>query len=195
MSIDIEATINERIKISPFFSIQVDESTDVSDLSIFLVIVRYLNANELEENLLLRYPLTKRCTGEDIFNAIQSYFCENEMDWAKCCGVCTDGGKSISGCYKGLRGHFKIVAPHVTWSHCCIHRQSLAVMPLPDSLKEVLNQYVKDVNSLRLIQLIFVWRHGHPTYYATFAHRSEMSFVRTYTHKIVCTETRSSYIF
>ncbi|GBN73828.1 hypothetical protein AVEN_53072-1 [Araneus ventricosus] len=85
-----------------------------SDLSILIVIARYLNGNELEENLLLCYPLTKRCTGEDIFNAIQGYFCGNEMDWAKRCGVCTDGGKSMSGCYKGLHGRIKIVAPHVT---------------------------------------------------------------------------------
>ncbi|GBL80353.1 hypothetical protein AVEN_92263-1 [Araneus ventricosus] len=58
MSIDIEATINERIKKGPFFSIQVDESTDVSNLSILFVIARYLNVNELEENLLLCYSLT-----------------------------------------------------------------------------------------------------------------------------------------
>ncbi|GBM90536.1 Zinc finger BED domain-containing protein 5 [Araneus ventricosus] len=117
MSIDTEAPINERIKKSPFFSIQVDESTDVSDLSILLVIARYLNVNELEENLLLCYPLTKRCTGKDMFNAIQGYFCENEIDWAKCCGVCTVGGKSMSGCYKGLRGRIKIVAPHLARRH------------------------------------------------------------------------------
>ncbi|GBN61293.1 hypothetical protein AVEN_9032-1 [Araneus ventricosus] len=85
--------------------VQVDESTDDSDLSILLVIARYLNVNELEENLLLCYPLTKRCTGEDIFNAIQGYFCGNEIDWAKCCGVCTDGGKSMSGRYKALRDY------------------------------------------------------------------------------------------
>ncbi|GBN49564.1 Zinc finger BED domain-containing protein 5 [Araneus ventricosus] len=108
MSIDIEATIYERIKKIPFFSLQMDETTDISDLSILLVIARYLNVNELEENLLLCYPLTKRCTGEDIFNTIQGYFCENEMDWAKCCGVCTDGGKSMSGCYKGLRGRIQV---------------------------------------------------------------------------------------
>ncbi|GBM00689.1 hypothetical protein AVEN_118032-1 [Araneus ventricosus] len=73
MSIDIEATINERIKKSTFFSIQVDESTDISDLSILLVIARYMSVNEHEENILLCYPLTKICTGEDIFNAIQGY--------------------------------------------------------------------------------------------------------------------------
>ncbi|GBL99208.1 Zinc finger BED domain-containing protein 5 [Araneus ventricosus] len=149
MSVDIETTINERIKKSPFFSIQVDESTDVSDLSILLVTARYLNVNELEENLLLCYLLSKRCTGEDIFNVIQGYICENEMDWTKCCGACTDGGKSTSGCYKGLRGRIKIVVPHVTWSLCCIHRQSLAVKSLPDSLKELLNQSVKVVNFIK----------------------------------------------
>ncbi|GBN87754.1 hypothetical protein AVEN_148101-1 [Araneus ventricosus] len=58
-SIDIEATINQRIKKSPFFSVQVDESADVSDLSILLVIARHLNVNELEENLLLCCPLIK----------------------------------------------------------------------------------------------------------------------------------------
>ncbi|GBM54574.1 hypothetical protein AVEN_157076-1 [Araneus ventricosus] len=107
MTIHIETTVNERIKNSPFFSIQVDESTDDSDLTILLVIARYLNVNELEENLLLCYPLTKRCTGEDIFNAIQGYFCGNEIDWAKCCGVCTDGAKSMSGRYKALRGNLE----------------------------------------------------------------------------------------
>ncbi|GBM08869.1 Zinc finger BED domain-containing protein 5 [Araneus ventricosus] len=149
MSIDIEVTINERIKIGPFFSIHVDESTDASDLSLLLVIVRYLNVNELEGNLLLCYPLFKRSTGGDIYNAIQGYFCEIEMDWAKCCGDCTDGGKAMSGCYKVLCARFKIAAPHVTWSHCCIHRQSLAAKPLPDSLKEVFNQSVKVVNFIK----------------------------------------------
>ncbi|GBN61824.1 Zinc finger BED domain-containing protein 5 [Araneus ventricosus] len=86
---------------------------------------------------------------EDIFNAIQGYFCENEIYLAKCCGVCTDGGKSMSGCYKGLRGRIKTVAPHVAWSHCCIHRQNLAAKPLPDSLKEVLNQSVIAINCIK----------------------------------------------
>ncbi|GBM86109.1 hypothetical protein AVEN_122834-1 [Araneus ventricosus] len=113
---------NHELRRPTDWPVQVDENTDVSDLSILLVIARYLKVNELEENLLLCYPLTKRCTGEDIFDAIQGYFCENGKD----------GGKSMPGCYKGLRGRIKIVAPHVTWSHCCIHRQSLAAKPLPD---------------------------------------------------------------
>ncbi|GBM71577.1 hypothetical protein AVEN_103089-1 [Araneus ventricosus] len=114
MSIGIEATINERIKRTASFQYRWINADDVSDLSILLVIAKYLNINELEENVLLCYPVTKRCTGEDIFNAIQGYFCEKEIDWTKCCGICTDGGKSMSSCYKGLRGRIKIVVPHIT---------------------------------------------------------------------------------
>ncbi|GBN68589.1 Zinc finger BED domain-containing protein 5 [Araneus ventricosus] len=55
----------------------------------------------------------------------------------------------MSGCYKGSSGRIKIVAPHVTWNHCCINRQSLAAKPLPDSLKEVLNKSVKVVNFIK----------------------------------------------
>ncbi|GBN34853.1 Zinc finger BED domain-containing protein 5 [Araneus ventricosus] len=128
---------------------QVYESTDVSDLSILLVIARYFNVKEFEENPSLCYLLTKRCTGKDIFNAIQDYFCGNEIDWAKCCDVCTDDGKSMSGSYKRLRDNIKIVVPHVAWSHCCIHRQSLAAKPLPNSLKEVLSQSVKVLNFIK----------------------------------------------
>lgn len=127
----------------------MDESTDVSSLSILLVIARYLTDNKPEENLLLCYPLTERCKGEDIFNAIHGYFCEKNISWVNCCGVCTDGGKSMSGCYTGLRGRIKEIAPHVTWSHCCIHRQNLAIKRLPDSLKEVLDQSVKIVNFIK----------------------------------------------
>ncbi|GBN34593.1 Zinc finger BED domain-containing protein 5 [Araneus ventricosus] len=53
------------------------------------------------------------------------------------------------GCYKGFRGRIKTVASHVTWSHCCIHSQSLAAKPLPDPLKEVLNQSFKVVNFIK----------------------------------------------
>ncbi|GBN20053.1 hypothetical protein AVEN_151187-1 [Araneus ventricosus] len=50
---------NHELQRPTDWPVQVDESTNVSDVSILLVIARYLNVNELEENLLLRYPLTK----------------------------------------------------------------------------------------------------------------------------------------
>lgn len=146
----IEEKVVQQLKDSDFFSIQVDESTDIAALAILLVTARYVNPNkEFEENLLLCHALTERTTGEDVFNVIYSYFCEKEIDWRKLCGICTDGGKSMSGIYVGLRGRVKEVAPHVAWSHCCIHRQSLAAKKLPSSLNDVLNEAVKVVNFVK----------------------------------------------
>ncbi|GBM75023.1 Zinc finger BED domain-containing protein 5 [Araneus ventricosus] len=54
--------------------------------------------------------------------------------------------ENLSFVIKVYAGRIKIVAPHIAWNHCCIHRQTLAAKPLPDSLKEVLNQSVKVVN-------------------------------------------------
>lgn len=149
MSDDVEQTIISRIKNSIFFAIQVDESTDVTNYAILLVIARYLIDDKQEENLLLCHVLTERTRGEDIFNAINSYFNNNGIDWAKCCGLCTDGAKSMSGIYSGLRGHVMKVAPNISWSHCCIHRQSLASKNLPGYLKVVLEEAIKVVNFIK----------------------------------------------
>lgn len=46
--------------MSKSFAIQVDENTDVTNFAVLLVIVRYLNNNEVEENLLLCYLLSER---------------------------------------------------------------------------------------------------------------------------------------
>lgn len=149
MSDDVETTVIDRIKHSKFFAIQVDESTDVASFAILLVIARYLKENEVEENLLLCHALSERTTGEDIFNAIDQYFKEKGISWSNCCGLCTDGGKSVAGFYSGLRGRVMKVAPNVTWSHCCIHRQNLASKKLPEELKLVLDDAVKIVNFIK----------------------------------------------
>ena len=41
MSDDIEQQLLERIKSSPYYAIQIDESTDVSNIALLLVFVRY----------------------------------------------------------------------------------------------------------------------------------------------------------
>ncbi|XP_060855173.1 zinc finger BED domain-containing protein 5-like [Metopolophium dirhodum] len=149
ISYDIEETILKDINNSELFSIQVDESTDVAQLAVLLVIARYIKQNESEEGLLLCHPLTGRTTGADIFHAIDSYFAEKKIKWSQCCGLSTDGGKSMSGCYSGLLARVKAVSPLIKWTHCCIHRQALASKPLPADLKDVLDDSCKVVNFIK----------------------------------------------
>ncbi|GBM05254.1 hypothetical protein AVEN_181634-1 [Araneus ventricosus] len=52
---------------------------------------------------------------------VQGYFCENEMDWAKCCGVYTDGGKSMSGCYKEV---LQFLVNYAIWKEVKLENKS-----------------------------------------------------------------------
>jgi 3-deoxy-D-manno-octulosonic acid (KDO) 8-phosphate synthase len=63
----VETTVVQRVKKSQYYAPQLAESTDVANLAILLVFVRYIN-EDTEEELLFCRPLKERTTGEDIFN-------------------------------------------------------------------------------------------------------------------------------
>jgi hypothetical protein len=66
--------------ISSFaFSLQLEETTDVSGLAVLLVFIRYLFQNKIEETLLLCKSHECRVTGEEIFNVTNSYMIEHEI--------------------------------------------------------------------------------------------------------------------
>jgi hypothetical protein len=111
------------VKNSQYYALQLDESTD-SDPAILLVFVRYINDDtDIDEELLFCRPLKERTTGEDIFNLTNAYFAENETDWSRSIGICTDGATSMTGKHAGFVARTKEVATNVSWTHCCSHRQ------------------------------------------------------------------------
>jgi hypothetical protein len=58
------------------YALQLDETTDVAGFAVLFVIVRYINNNSIEDEMLFCKPLKTRTTGEDIFNLVDSYLKE-----------------------------------------------------------------------------------------------------------------------
>jgi hypothetical protein len=113
MSSYVETTVVQRVKKSQNYVLQLDESTDVANLGIFLVFVRYINRDTKEELLFCR-PLKERTTGEDIFNLTNAYFAENEIDWSRYTYMCTDGVTSMTGKHAEFVARTKEVATNVS---------------------------------------------------------------------------------
>ena len=65
MASDIQNQVLERMKGSPFFSIQLDESTDVSNAALLLVFVRYRWSGILQEDMLFCGELPTRTTAQE----------------------------------------------------------------------------------------------------------------------------------
>ncbi len=65
---------------------------------------------------------------------------ENDLDWERCCGICSDGAKSMMGRHSGLISRVKEVAPRAMWTHCTIHRQTFPAKKMPNDLQSVLER-------------------------------------------------------
>ncbi|GFY50416.1 SCAN domain-containing protein 3 [Trichonephila inaurata madagascariensis] len=63
---DIEAQLFERINASPWYALQVDESTDIDNKAILLAYVRYQYQEDVHEDLLCALPLPTNTTGAEL---------------------------------------------------------------------------------------------------------------------------------
>lgn len=71
---------------------------------------------------------------------------ENNLEWTKCVGVCTNGGRSMSGSYAGA---YSKKAPYSVWAHCIIHREAFASKYMSPPLNIVLESVVNVVNNIK----------------------------------------------
>ncbi|GFY45264.1 SCAN domain-containing protein 3 [Trichonephila inaurata madagascariensis] len=70
---DIEAQLFESINASPWYALQVDESTDIDNRAILLAYVRYLYQEDVHEDLLCALSLPTNTTGVEMFKSLDGY--------------------------------------------------------------------------------------------------------------------------
>ncbi|CAG9792967.1 unnamed protein product [Diatraea saccharalis] len=83
----VENELIRRLKSSEFFSLQLDESSDVAGLAALLVFVRYPFAMQIEEELLMSEVLETYTTGDEIFKVIDQFIQKNGLKWSKCVDI------------------------------------------------------------------------------------------------------------
>ncbi|KAK7886953.1 hypothetical protein WMY93_026574 [Mugilogobius chulae] len=132
MAENVQEQLMTRLRQSPFYSLQLDESTDI-----------------VHEDYLFCQSLPTNTTGEAIFEALHNFIVQHNVDWKKCVGICTDGATAMTAKHKGLVTRVRKVAPSAASTHCCIHREQLAVKKMPTSLKTVMDDAVKIVNTIK----------------------------------------------
>lgn len=145
---DVKDTIIFRISQTTF-SLQLDESTDVAELTVIMANVRYEFSSIFHENILFCKPFPSSTRGSEIFSMLDAFFIENSIPWNNCFDVCTDGEKAMVGNVAGVVTRIKKVSENFTSSHCVLHTHSLATKKMPVSLKQVLNNAFKIINHVK----------------------------------------------
>ena len=135
---NLKKQLNDKLKLSPSFAIQLDETTDVAKLSQLLCYVRFVGTDKVEEEILFCKPMTTTTTSSDVHEILQQFFEENSLDWDKLVGICTDGAPVMLGCRSGLVTKVKDAAKNAVSTHCVIHREALASRILSAEFMETL---------------------------------------------------------
>ncbi|XP_040275822.1 protein ZBED8-like [Bufo bufo] len=150
MSKDILAQIVADLISSPAkFSLQVDETTDVSNLSQLAVFVRYVKDDVIKEEFLFCKPLTTTTKAADVKKLVDDFFKDNNLSWDMVSAVCSDRAPAMLRRKSGFGALVKADAPHIIVTHCILHRHALATKTLPPKLAEVLKIVVECVNYVR----------------------------------------------
>ena len=97
MSDNVLEQIPTHVKESPFYSIQLDEYTDITGLSQLSVFIHYMNNAAVSEYLLFCKALKLHTKCEDIFQCLNDFFTEYSIPSKKCAGICTDGAAACTG--------------------------------------------------------------------------------------------------
>ncbi|XP_067122548.1 protein FAM200C-like [Centruroides vittatus] len=150
MSKDILAQVVADMISSPAkFSLQLDETTDVSSLSQLAVFVRYVKDDVIKEDFLLCKPLTTKTKAADVKKLVDDFFKENNLSWDMVSAVCSEGAPAMLRRKSGFGALVKADASHIVVTHCILHRHALATKTMPPKLAEVLKIVVECVNYVR----------------------------------------------
>ncbi|XP_076059510.1 zinc finger BED domain-containing protein 5-like [Oratosquilla oratoria] len=152
-ALDISGDIKEQavaaIKENGKFSLQLGESTDISDNAQLLVYVRYQGKSDIEEDFMFCKRMETTTTGEDLFKLVDSCTKEEGLRWDQCVSVCSDGAPAMLGAPQGFTARVKQVNPTMIVTHCLFHRENLASRKISIELNTVMEDVIQIVNSIK----------------------------------------------
>jgi hypothetical protein len=124
----------------------MDEATDNNNDAHLICYVRFIDGNNIVEDLLFCKNITASAKAQDFFEILDTFISENSLECTKCIGVCTDGDRSMSGCYRVLQAFIRSKTSETLRTHCVFRREALASKYLNPILSQVLEYLVNVVN-------------------------------------------------
>ena len=153
MSDNIKSKVLSKIDSSPVFALQLDESTNISNLSLLLVYVRYVADERINEEFLFCQPLETTSKAVDVFQMLIDFFDKTELSWSKLVGVCTDDAPAMIVANSGLISPVKQINPAIQGTHCVIHKATLVSKTIPKRLHDRMSVVIKVANYVKSLAL------------------------------------------
>ncbi|KAI5078826.1 hypothetical protein GOP47_0006497 [Adiantum capillus-veneris] len=142
ISEDLLRKIVQRLKASNFYSITIDESTDVSLDQHMIVYASFIEDSE-PVTVFLGLMEVEEGTAHHLYERASFFFAEMQLDRDKMVCIGTDGASAMTGCLNGVTTRFKRENLFMTSIHCIAHRASLCLV---DAIKG--SEYAQSIDHI-----------------------------------------------
>lgn len=143
----IHSAAKTRLTNCKYFSISLDESTDINNICQLIICIKTVDTNlTCFDEVLDLVSLHGNVTGQVLYDTIESKVF-SIVDKRKLSSICTDGAKVMRGIHKGLLGILKKNGINCPAFHCVIHQQALFSKEL--SMTNAMNIAVQIINKIR----------------------------------------------
>ncbi len=133
-----------------YFSLQLDESTDVSDTAQLCIYIRMVFSDiTAKEELLTMLPMKEHMRGEDMFQLFKNFVEKTQLPLYKLVSITTGGAPAMVGRVNGFIAKCRQddAFPDFLNYHCIIHQQALCAKML--NMKEIMDVATKIACSIR----------------------------------------------
>ena len=95
LAADVRAQLVAKLPKADYFSLQLDESTDVSNDPLLLVFVWLSTKMRYRRNVYSVSSCMDVQKSSETFKVIDNFFREHDIPWPKCVAMCTDGVRAM----------------------------------------------------------------------------------------------------
>ncbi|MCO5588855.1 hypothetical protein L7F22_042815 [Adiantum nelumboides] len=120
--------LKEDIAATPFYSLQIDESTDMSTQQYMIVYVTYMleKGNGPICTSFVKLLRVENTEAECLYATLMAFLVKMKLPLHKMIGIATDGATVMTEVDNGVVARLKRNVLHLPSFHCVAHRESLA---------------------------------------------------------------------
>jgi hypothetical protein len=139
-------SIRLEIQNSVYFSIMIDESTDVSVTCQLILYVRYIKDGK-SKTVFAETISIPNGKADTIKDAILTFLHKNQFPLHKLCAFGSDGAAVMVGRKNGVSTQLTNIVPHLISNHCVAHRLALAAAQAASGIR-YLDKFKKIIEQL-----------------------------------------------
>uniref|UniRef100_H2ZVP5 TTF-type domain-containing protein n=1 Tax=Latimeria chalumnae TaxID=7897 RepID=H2ZVP5_LATCH len=134
MAHDILCTLMKEIHEAGFFSIIMDETTDISVREQVSICFRIVNKDFDTEEIFFGFYNTSDTTSQTLYTLLKDVLLRFDFPLEKCRGQCYDGATNVAGCRRGLQALVQEDEPRAVYVHCLAHTVNLVVQDVAQNI-------------------------------------------------------------